>query len=149
MSHLPEPRFDGPIVLFDGVCSLCDASVHFVLDRDRRGRIRFAPLQSPTGQALLRRFGMDTRTFNSLVLVEGHRISTRSTGALRIATYLDGLWPLLGLFLCVPPAIRDLVYDWVARNRYRWFGQLDACRMPTPQMQSRFLDDAAPPGASS
>lgn len=131
----------GPIVLFDGVCRFCDASVNFVLDRDRRGRIRFASLQSAAGQALLRRFRLPTQEFNSLVLIEGNRTLTRSTGALRIATYLDGLWPLLGLFVCVPPAVRDLVYDWVARHRYRWFGKFDACRMPTPELRQRFLDD--------
>lgn len=131
---------DQPVVLFDGVCNFCNASINWVIDRDRRGRIRFAPLQGPTGQTLLRRFGLATQELTSLVVVEGNRHLTRSTGALRLTRYLDGLWPLLGVFLCVPPGVRDRVYDFIAANRYRWFGKLEACRLPTPELRQRFLD---------
>lgn len=130
----------GPIVLFDAVCKFCDASVNFILDRDRGGRVRFAALHSPAGQRLLRRFGLPTEQFNSLVLVEGRRCWQRSTAALRIARYLDGLWPLAAVLLAVPPFMRDAAYDLVARNRYNWFGTLDACRVPTPETRARFLD---------
>lgn len=130
----------GPIVLFDGVCKFCDTSVNFIIDHDRRRRIRFAALQSRTGQALLHRFGLPADRFDSLVLVEGGSCSTRSTAALRIAGYLDLPWPLLGVLLLLPAFLRDGGYDLLAANRYRWFGVLDACRMPTPELQDRFLD---------
>jgi predicted DCC family thiol-disulfide oxidoreductase YuxK len=129
-----------PIVLFDGVCRFCDASVNFILDHDRRGRCRFAALQSAAGQALLVRFGLKRDDFDTLVLVEGDRCYLRSTAALRIARYLDPPWPLLSVFLLIPTFLRDGAYELLAANRYRWFGQLDACRMPTPELQGRFLD---------
>src|SRR5262245_51028217 len=133
-------RTDGPIVLFDGMCKFCDASVNFILDRDRAGRVRFAALQSATGQAFLRRFGLPAERFASLVLVEGGRVWQRSTAALRIARHLDGLWPAATVLLAVPPFLRDAAYDVLARNRYRWFGRLDACRVPTQEVRQRFLD---------
>jgi predicted DCC family thiol-disulfide oxidoreductase YuxK len=129
-----------PIVLFDGVCKFCNASVHFIIDHDRRERIHFATLQSSTGQGFLARFGLDTKQFNSLLLVEGQRWFIRSTAALRIARYLDPPWPILSVLLLVPTFLRDSAYDLLAVNRYRWFGQLDACRIPTPEVQRRFLD---------
>ena len=129
-----------PIILFDGVCKFCNASVNFILDRDRAGRVRFAALQSVTGQHLLRHFGLPTDQFSSLVLVEGGRCWRRSTAASRIARHLDGAWPLLAVLLAVPVILRDAAYDVLARNRYRWFGQLDSCRVPTPETRRRFLD---------
>jgi predicted DCC family thiol-disulfide oxidoreductase YuxK len=135
------PRHDiQPIVLFDGVCKFCNSSVNFLIDHDCKGRLRFAALQSPTGQALLERFGLRKTRFDTLVLVEGKRCYLRSTAALRIATYLDGWWWLAAMGLFVPSFLRDYAYDIFARNRYRWFGTLDACRMPTPEMRQRFLD---------
>lgn len=130
----------GPIVLFDGVCKFCDASVNFILERDRAGRVRFAALQSATGQRFLRRFGLPTESFGSLVLIEGGRCWRRSTAALRITRHLGGLWPLASILLAVPPFLRDAAYDLFARNRYRWFGSLDACRVPTPETRRRFLE---------
>ena len=129
-----------PIVLFDGVCLFCNASVNFLIDRDAPGRIRFAALQSESGQALLARFGLDPRRLDSLVLVEGKRCSTESTAALRLTRYMDGLWPALGVLLFVPAFLRDFCYEILARNRYRWFGRLDACRVPTPETRRRFLE---------
>lgn len=134
------PSANGPIVLFDGVCKFCNASVNFLLARDRRGQLRFAALQSPAGQALLARFHLPRDQFASLVLVEGNRCWRRSTAALRIARFLDGPWPLAALLLAVPPFLRDAAYDVLARNRYRWFGQLDSCRVPTPEVRQRFLE---------
>lgn len=133
------PRSEGPIVLFDGVCKFCDASVNFILDHDRRGRVRLAPLQSDAGQELLARLGLRRDRFDTLVLVEGRRHSLRSTAALRLARYLDFPWPLLSAFLLVPAFLRDAAYDLLAANRFRWFGRLDACRVPTPEMRRRFL----------
>ena len=130
----------GPLVLFDGVCRFCNASVNFIIDHDRRGRVRFAALQSAAGQEVLRRFGLPTAGFDSLVLVEGGRCYTRSGAALRIARWLDGFWPVLSALIMLPPVLRDGAYDLLARNRYRWFGRFDACRMPTPELRQRFLD---------
>ena len=134
------PRSAGPIVLFDGVCKFCDASVNFLLDHDRAGRVRFAALQSDAGQALLRQFGLRGDRFDTLVLVEGRRYFLRSTAALRLARHLDFPWPLLSALLLLPAFLRDAAYDLLAANRFRWFGQLDACRVPTPEVRGRFLE---------
>jgi predicted DCC family thiol-disulfide oxidoreductase YuxK len=130
----------GPIVLFDGVCQFCNASVNFLIERDKAGRIHFAALQSGLGQSLLARFGLDRHRIDSIVLVEGRRFSTESTAALRLTRYMDGVWPLFGVFLFVPAFLRDFGYEILARNRYRWFGRLDACRVPTPEIRQRFLE---------
>jgi predicted DCC family thiol-disulfide oxidoreductase YuxK len=129
-----------PIVLFDGVCRFCNAAVNFLIDHDRAARLRFAALQSGTGQALLRRFGLRTTDFDTLVLVEGSRCTTRSTAALRAASYLDRPWRFLAALLLLPAFLRDPAYNLLARNRYRWFGKLDACRLPTPELRALFLD---------
>jgi len=131
-----DPR---AIVLFDGVCNLCNASVTFIIDRDRRGRFAFAPLQSEVGRALLRRHGPWPDAIDSVVLVEGGRAYTRSRAALRIARRLDGAWPLLYGLAVLPTPVLDALYDLVARNRYRLFGRTGACRVPTPALRARFL----------
>ena len=135
-----SPLSTGPIVLFDGVCKFCDASVNFLIDRDKAGRIHFAALQSDLGQRLLARFGLSRDRIESMVLVEGKRYSTESTAAIRLTRYMDGFWPILGAFLFVPAFLRDFMYEILARNRYRWFGVLDACRVPTPEIRTRFLE---------
>jgi predicted DCC family thiol-disulfide oxidoreductase YuxK len=127
------------VVLFDGVCNLCNASVLFVIDRDPRGRFLFAPLQSAEAERLLRARRYEGAELDSVLLVDGARVHARSTAALKVARHLRGAWPLLAAFLLVPRPIRDVVYDWVARNRYRWFGRRDACRVPTAALRSRFI----------
>jgi predicted DCC family thiol-disulfide oxidoreductase YuxK len=129
-----------PVVLFDGVCQFCNSSINFLIDRDAQSRLRFAALQSATGQALLRKFGLRTTQFDTLVLVEGEHYHLRSTAAIRIASYLGGWWRLSAGALFIPAFLRDFAYDVIARNRYRWFGTLDACRVPTPDIRQRFLD---------
>jgi len=138
-----------PIVLFDGVCNLCNAAVRFIIDRDPKGAMRFASLQSDVGQELVARHAaqLDSASLPSpgddapptLLLVEDGRIYARSTAALRIARRLNGLWPVFGAFLAVPRSVRDPVYDFVANRRYRWFGKTDACRLPTKEEAGRFL----------
>ena len=128
-----------PVLLFDGVCNLCNGAVNFLIDRDPEARLRFASLQSASGQQLLRRFELPTDQFDTMVLVEGDRYYTRSTAGLRVARRLKWPWPLLSVFMVVPRPLRDLVYDCIARNRYRWFGQQENCRVPTPELRSRFL----------
>lgn len=129
------------IVLFDGVCMMCSSIVRFVYERDPHARLRFAPLQSDAGQALLRRFGLATDSMDTFVLVEGDRFYTRSTAALRLLRRLRGPWPLLYAGIAVPRPLRDAVYAFVAKRRYRWFGRSDACMMPTtPDLRRRFLE---------
>lgn len=131
------------VVLFDGVCNLCNASIHFIIDRDPRGRFRFAALQSDAGAEILRQAGLDAADLSSLVLWEGGRAYRYSTAALRIARRLSWPWPLLAVFLLIPAFLRDPVYRFIARNRYRWFGKSETCRVPTPELRARFLDTAA------
>jgi predicted DCC family thiol-disulfide oxidoreductase YuxK len=128
-----------PIVLFDGVCNFCNASVNFILDHDVRKRFRFAALQSPAGQEVLKRFGLRTDDFDTAVIVEHGHAYTRSSAALRIARGLGGWWSLLAVLFAIPPFLRDGAYNLLARNRYRWFGKAESCRVPTPAMRERFL----------
>jgi predicted DCC family thiol-disulfide oxidoreductase YuxK len=121
------------------VCGFCNQSVQLILRNDRRGRFRFAALQSEVGQALLRRYGLPTDDLDTFVLVEEGRAYVRSTGALRVASRLDGAWKLLSALSVVPRPVRDFFYDLFARNRYRMFGRLDACMLPPPEVRSRFL----------
>ena len=122
------------------MCKFCNASINFLIDRDAQSHLRFAALQSATGQALLRKFGLRTTRFDTLVLVEGEHYHVRSTAAIRIAAHLGGAWRLTAAALFIPAFLRDYAYSILARNRYRWFGTLDACRMPTPDVRQRFLD---------
>jgi predicted DCC family thiol-disulfide oxidoreductase YuxK len=130
---------DHPLILFDGACNLCSASVNFVIDRDPAAHFRFAPLQSPIGQAMLRRHALPPRYANSVVLIEDGRALTLSTASLHIARRLRRPWPLLFLLTMIPAGVRDAAYEFVAANRYNWFGRTDACRMPTPERQARFV----------
>ena len=134
---LPESDPAGPVVLFDGVCNLCDAAVTFIIDRDADAVFRFASLQSETGQRLTQQYGLENE--DTVVLVADGRCYVRSTAALRIARRLDGAWPLLAALLVVPASLRDAAYRFIARHRYRWFGTRDACRVPTPELRRRFL----------
>jgi len=124
------------IVLFDGVCNLCNGAVQFILRRDPRGRFRFAALQSEAARQLLK----GDAPPETMVLIESGKTYTKSGAALRIARGLRFPWPVWYGLLIVPRPLRDLVYDWVAHNRYKWFGKRDTCVVPTPQMRGRFLD---------
>jgi predicted DCC family thiol-disulfide oxidoreductase YuxK len=127
---------DRPVILFDGVCNLCTGSVQFVIERDSRKRFRFASLQSPVAERLLGQ----RDDLESMILVQDGKTYRKSGAALRIARQLDGLWPLLALFLVVPRFLRDAVYDWIGRRRYRMFGKRDTCWVPRPELAERFLD---------
>jgi predicted DCC family thiol-disulfide oxidoreductase YuxK len=126
------------VIYFDGVCGLCNRFVDFVLARDVKRRFRFAPLQ---GSTATRRFGaagaVDPAT---ILLEEDGAVYERSTAALRIIARLGGIWKVAALLRLVPRPIRDAVYDWVARNRYAWFGKRDTCRLPTHEERAAFLD---------
>lgn len=130
---------NGKIVLFDGVCNLCDNSVKFIIKRDKNASFKMASLQSDIGQKIQTHFGQDTSQVNSVMLIEHGKLYTKSTAALKIARHLDGLWKLFIIFLVIPSSIRDVVYDFIARNRYKWFGKHDACMIPDKSIKSRFL----------
>lgn len=128
------------IVLFDGVCNLCNSSVRFIIKRDKRKHFKFASLQSDYATDLFQRLNIDASSFDSIVLVEDDNTYIKSTAALKISKELSGLWPLLYVFIIIPRFIRDAVYDFIARNRYKWFGKKDYCEMPTPELRNRFLE---------
>jgi predicted DCC family thiol-disulfide oxidoreductase YuxK len=128
------------IVFFDGVCNLCNSAVDFIIDRNPSGSLRFASLQSELGKQLLENQGLDTESYSSLILYEKGKVYRYSTAAFRIAAHLSGIWSWARFFLVLPPFLRDGVYNLIARNRYRWFGKSEACRLPTPELRVRFLD---------
>jgi predicted DCC family thiol-disulfide oxidoreductase YuxK len=128
------------VILFDGVCNLCNGFVQFVIARDPDGRFRFGPLQSAAAQRLIEAGGASAPLPDSLVLVEGGRVWTQSSAALRIVRRLTFPWPLAYALVLVPRPLRDWIYGSVARNRYRWFGKRDVCMVPTPAVRERFID---------
>jgi predicted DCC family thiol-disulfide oxidoreductase YuxK len=127
------------VLLFDGVCTLCNGFVQFVIQRDPAGRFQFATLQSDAARRLLQAAPQPLP--DTLVLVENGRMFLRSTAALRVARGLKFPWPLAFVLVVVPRPLRDWLYDIVARNRYRWFGRRDVCMVPTPELRARFLSD--------
>ncbi len=130
-----------PILLFDGVCNLCTGSVRFVIQRDAGKQFRFASLQSSIAKELLGTDGDEAaENPESIVLIDDDGIWHRSTAALRIAGRLSGLWSLLQVFMIVPRPLRDCVYDFIGRRRYRWFGRTEACWVPEQDVSDRFLD---------
>lgn len=128
-----------PVVVFDGLCNLCNGSVRFVIAHDPSARFRFAAAQSAAGEAMLREIGATVPARSAVVLVEGDRWYTGSTAALRIARALAWPWPLLYTLVVVPRPLRDALYHWVGRNRYAWFGRSPACPVPNPRLRGRFL----------
>jgi len=128
-----------PVLLFDGVCNLCNASVQWVLLHDRKGIFQFAALQSETGQHLLRKWGRPAHDFDSVVLVDGDRLLLQSDVPLEIVRRIGGAWQLLYVFKIIPRPLRDAVYRWVARNRYRWFGRQAECMLPRSEWKERFI----------
>lgn len=131
---------DEPIILFDGVCNLCNFCVRFVLKRDPGKLFKFCPLQSHRGKNMLKSVGLPTDSINTMVLIVNDQCYTKSTAALHIAKRLKGLWPLLFGFIVIPESLRNWTYDFIAKNRYRWFGEKKACLIPTPEIRERFLE---------
>ena len=127
------------IILFDGVCNLCNGAVNFVIKRDPGNVFKFTPLQEKQGVLLLKKHAIDAQELDSIVLVENKKVYTKSSAALRIARKLSGLWPLFFVLLIIPSFIRDGVYDFIAKNRYKWFGKKEQCMIPTPGLKEKFL----------
>lgn len=128
-----------PIILFDGVCNFCNSAVNFIIRQDKKRIFRFAPLQSAAGQALLKKHGLSAADLSSFVLIEKGRAYKRTTAALMVANHLPVYWRWTNLFWVIPASIRDIVYNIIARNRYKWFGRKEECMIPTPDLRSRFL----------
>ena len=131
---------ENPILLFDGVCHLCSNSVKFVIRRDPQRRFRFARLQSQAAQQLLAEHNAADNNLDSVVLIYKKRLYRRSRAALHTSLLLHRGWPLLGVFLLIPSFIADPVYNYIGRNRYRWFGKSDTCWLPETDQHWRFLD---------
>jgi predicted DCC family thiol-disulfide oxidoreductase YuxK len=126
--------------LFDGVCNLCSGSVQFIIKRDPKAKFKFASLQSAFGQQQLEKLGLDKSSLYSIILLKEDKVYQRSDAALEIARHLRSLWPLFYAFKILPRFMRDGMYNWIAQNRYRWFGRKDACWLPSPHLKSRFID---------
>jgi predicted DCC family thiol-disulfide oxidoreductase YuxK len=127
------------VILFDGICNFCNSTINFIIQRDKNKLIRFAPLQSEAGRQLLAAFNLSTTEFHSFIYIENGKVFTESTAALRVCKKLTALWPLLYGFIIVPKFIRNGIYKWIAKNRYKWFGQKDQCMIPSPEIRNRFL----------
>src|SRR5690554_4410786 len=136
MSRIQD-RFD--IVLFDGVCNLCNSAVDLIIRNDKNGNLKVGALQDPKTKELLTDYAINSDYLDSIILIRGDQVFYKSRAALEITRKLKGLWPLLYGFIIVPAAVRDPIYDWIVRHRYRWYGKKDTCRLPTPEEKARFL----------
>jgi predicted DCC family thiol-disulfide oxidoreductase YuxK len=132
-------QVDQQVILFDGVCNLCNSSINFIIDRDSKKLFLYASLQSDFGKNVQQQFGRNA-DLDTVLLLQCDQLLQKSDAALEITRQLDGPWPLLMIFKIVPRALRDAVYSWISRNRYRWFGKQDECRIPTPDVRALFLD---------
>lgn len=128
-----------PVILFDGVCNFCNGAVNFVIKRDKTAQIQFAPLQSEKGRLFARQFGFNEEELKTFIFIEDNKFYTKSTAALKVCRHLGALWPLCYGLMIIPKFIRNVVYDLVAKNRYKWFGRRDTCMMPTPEVKARFI----------
>jgi predicted DCC family thiol-disulfide oxidoreductase YuxK len=138
-----KPDTHHPLILYDGVCNLCESTVHWIIRHDGKACFRFESLQSDTGQRVLAGFQYANQYLDSVLLVADGRLYYKSRAALRIAKQLDGVWrALFYLFFWVPPFIADLVYDFVGNRRYRWFGKKEECWIPNHDLRQRFFDDS-------
>jgi predicted DCC family thiol-disulfide oxidoreductase YuxK len=128
---------DHAVILFDGVCNLCNTSVDFIIRKDKKEYFKFGALQQSAD--LLEQFNISPEYLNSLVLIEDGQVYYKSTAALKIARRLDGPLPILYPFILLPTLLRDPIYNWIANNRYQWFGKGNSCRLPTPEEARRFI----------
>ena len=127
------------IILFDGVCNFCNASINFIIDHDPEKRFKFAPLQSDLGQSVLKQVNKNTKDFDSVILLKDNQLYQKSEAALEIVKHLSGAWKYLSIFSILPTFFLDFFYDIIAKNRYRIFGKTETCRIPTPELRERFL----------
>lgn len=128
------------LILFDGVCNFCNSSINFIIKKDKKNIFRFAPLQSNTGKNLLEQHQLKDKNIDSIIYIKNGKAYKKSTAVLQIVKKLGGFYFLFYTFIIIPPFIRDLFYDIIARNRYRWFGKREACMIPTAEVKSKFID---------
>ena len=133
-------NLDKPVIFFDGVCNLCNASVQFIIKKDSKKNFMFSSLQSDAGQAILLQNKLENLDFDTIILLEDGIIYDKSTAILKILRKLSGLYKLGYLFIAVPKFIRDFVYKIISKNRYKWFGKRDSCMIPTEELKLRFLE---------
>ena len=128
-----------PVVLFDGVCNLCNGVVQYVLKRDKQDRFKFASLQSDFGQKVLKEQGYSQSEFKTFLLLEEGRLYSKSDAALRLFSSFSGVWFLLKVFYLIPRFLRDAVYDFISKRRYKWFGKQDSCMLPDSDISHKFI----------
>lgn len=136
-----ETGTENRIVLIDGECNLCDGVVQFLIKHDPKKKFRFASLQSNAGKRLAPEDAGEGDDLKSFIFIENGKLYRESSAALRVIRHMDGFWPLLYAFIIVPPFLRNAVYKFIARNRYKWFGKKDVCLLPTPEMRARFINE--------
>ncbi len=127
------------ILLFDGVCNLCNGMVNFIIRRDVKGKFKFASLQSEVGRSWMEKFGLSGKEFESFVLIKKDKYYLKSTAALKTLRELGGVWKIFYVFILIPRPLRDFLYDMIAKSRYKIFGKRDTCMIPTPELEARFL----------
>ncbi|MDF2448143.1 MAG: hypothetical protein K0R26_647 [Bacteroidota bacterium] len=136
---MTQDLINKPVLLFDGFCNLCHASVQFVLKHEKKPDLLFCSLQSEKGLQLLKAHSIDPQVTNSLVLIENGKAYKKSSAALRVTKYLRGAFQLSLFFMIIPAFIRNAVYDFISKNRYKWYGKKETCIIPVSEMKSRFL----------
>jgi len=137
VSELPKGK---KIILFDGVCNLCDSAVQYVIKHDKKDIFRFAALESEIGQKIIKHIGIDTKNIDSIILYEpGIAYYYKSSAAIEIAKGFGGIFHLGTMFKIIPTALRNMVYDYIARNRYKWYGKKESCMIPKPELKQKFL----------
>jgi len=138
MINIPEQK---QLILFDGICNLCNSSVQYVIKHDSKDKFMFTALQSEVGQQIIKEYNIDTAKTDSILLYTPEvGISSKSTAALKIAYHLGFPNNLLCVFFIIPPFVRNYVYDYIAKNRYKWYGKKESCMIPTPELKSKFLE---------
>ena len=128
------------LVLFDGVCNFCNFWIQFALKHDKKGKLKFGSLQGTTAQQILPQYNIDPAVLTSVIFIEDGIAYRESTAALKVCKHLDGGWKLLYLFIVIPAFLRDGIYKWIGRNRYKWFGKQESCMLPSPEQRARFVE---------
>ena len=129
-----------PVIFFDGVCNLCNASVQFAIKHDKKNVFKFTALQGAYARTILPKYNVDLTKIDSIILVENNHLYTKSSAALKIARKLNGFWPLLYGFIIIPKFVRDWFYDIISKNRYKWWGKQQSCWVPTPELKEKFYN---------
>lgn len=128
------------LVLFDGVCNFCNFWIQFALKRDKKGMLKFGSLQGTSAQEILPKYNIDPTVLTSVIFIEDGIVYRESTAALKVCRHLDGAWKILYALIIIPAFVRDGIYKWVGRNRYKWFGKQDSCMLPTAEQRKRFVE---------